>query len=266
MDQRSQNKNQSTNFDSPILQQALRKTNRTAAHDQGFALVAALCLMPLLMGSLFSALAIVWFLNTKNDLLFECESGLLKTQQTLISAENKLLLLNTPVKALVVQKKVLQKALRMAKNPALFAALKAQLLQIEVQLHALQKQQLVEIQKAHYQSQTQIAFLAQHLRRKLFHLQEQWSSRLVTVVKTPRPWIQLEAKKIDPSAILYIATTDFAQKQTLTLDWKLTGSHLFPTWLTFIYGNGFAWQDSCSSRPHKKEFSPWIAEIGKAVL
>lgn len=218
------------------------------------------------MGSLFASLAIVWFLNTKNELLFQCEEGLLKTQQTLITAENKLLLLNPPIKLLVLQKKALKKALRVAKNPALFAAIKAQLLKIEVELLALKKQQLAWIQTAHFQSQSQIAFLSHHLRRRLSHFQEQWSARLVAMLKTPRPWIQLQPKKIDPSATIYEAAIDFAEKQTLTLEWKLTGSHLFPSWLTLIYGNGFAWQDSCSSRPYKKELNPWIAEIGKAAL
>lgn len=218
--------------------------------------------MPVVLGSLLGSIATIWFLNTKNELLFLCEEGLLHVQRTLVKAENQLLGLNPRIKTLVAQKKILQKALRVAKDPALFASLKAQLIQIEIQLLNLKQQQLVLMKTAQIKSNLDVTFLSQKLRLRISRLQAQWATRLHTTLQNPQPRIHLQAQHIDPSARLYVAPHDLAKRQTLTLHWTLKGSSLFPSWLTFLYDNHFYWQDSCSSRPAKKELEPWIAEIG----
>ncbi len=260
------NKNTAPHRCVSIWQKNLRKANRPASitylNQKGSALVVGISLLPLLIGGMLASLAIAWFVSAKNDLLYECELGVLKSQKILVEAENALLKLNQPIQSLVTQKKILQRALLLARTPVEISMIKARLLMIESQLGILRTQQTAVHTLAEVQASRSMQATALHLKQLFHHLQSLWSAQLFPSSFANPALIRLHKISINPSAFVYEARPDFSQQQTLTVFAKLSGPSLFPTWITFLYAKSFSWQESCSSRPAYKE-KLWIAEIGR---
>lgn len=221
--------------------------------------------MPLIVGSLLASMAVLWFIHSKNELLYNCENGLLTSQHILVTQENQLLQLNRPIESLVLKKKILKKALLVARTPVELSLIKAQLLQIELQLKALQQKQMMLIQHANLLAQQQNQKVVWQIKKRLNDFQKQWATHLIALVKITPAVIQLSKKIIDASAVIYTEPPRFQHKQTLQLHWRLSGQSLFPSWLLFLREQNFSWQDSCSTRPFKKKEGLWTAEIGAAA-
>ncbi len=230
--------------------------------QKGSALVIGISLLPLLVGAMLASAGLAWFISAKNDLLFQCESGVLQSQKILVEAANTLFQLNSPIKSLVLQKKILQRALILAKTPVEIVAIKTRLLAIEIQLAGFRKQQVVVHRLADIRATRALQQTAFRLKQTFRNLQNLWEANLLPTGYAAAALIQLQKTKIDPSADIYYARSDFAQQQTLTVFGKLSGRSLFPSWIAFLHEENFSWQESCSSRPSLKE-SKWIAEIGK---
>ncbi len=229
-------------------------------------MILGLTLVPLILGSLLASLAIVWFLSAKNDLLFECEKGVLESQKILVEAENTLLKMNSPIRTLVTQKRILQKAQLLARTPVELALIKAKLATLELQLSLFKQKQLLLITTANLRASRQLVATAQGLKQIFYKLQNQWGADLLASSHSPAAQIQLQKVTIDPSASLYEAPEQMSTQQTLTVTAKLSGRSLFPRWLAFLHEGHFQWQESCSSRPQKKETHLWIAQIGRGRL
>ncbi len=260
------NKNTASHGCVSIWQKSVRKTTRSTAfahlNQKGSALIVGISLLPLLIGGMLAALAITWFVSAKNDLLYECENGVLKSQKILVEAENTLLKLNLPIKSLVTQKKLLQRALLLARTPVEISMIEARLLIIETQLGIFRQQQSAIHLLADAQASRLMQTTALRLKQIFHDLQSQWAGRLFSSSFANPALIRLQKIAIDPSAHIYEARADFSQQQTLTVFAKLSGSSLFPKWIAFLQTESFLWQESCSSRPTFKE-KLWIAEIGK---
>jgi hypothetical protein len=260
------NKNPTSRRCVSVWRKALREANRPSTlyiiNQKGSALIIGISLVPLLVGGMLASLALAWFVSAKNDLLFECENGVLKSQKILVEAENTLLRLNPPIISLVTQKKLLQRALLLAKTPVELSMIKARLLIIESQLALLRKQQTVIHTLADIQASRALQTTALRLKRAFHHLQSLWSAQLFSSSFATTALIRLQKKAIDPSAQIYEARAGFPQQQTLTVFAKLSGPSLFPKWIAFLHSENFSWQESCSSRPALKE-NLWTAEIGK---
>jgi hypothetical protein len=260
------NKNSASCRSLSVGRKAVREASRPATlyfiNQKGSALIIGMSLMPLLVGGMFASLALAWFVSAKNDLLFECENGVLKSQKILVEAENTLLRLNTPVTNLVTQKKLLQRALLLAKTPVEISMIKARLLIIESQLTMLRKQQTAIHTLADAQASRSLQITALRLKQAFHRLQSLWSAQLFPSSFATTALIRLQKIAIDPSAQIYEAGANFPQQQTLTVSAKLSGPSLFPTWIAFLHSETFSWQESCSSRPALKE-NLWTAEIGK---
>lgn len=240
-------------------------TSQIFLDSNGSALVVALSLLPLIVGSLLAAFVASWMIHVKNELLFTCEKGLLRTQSHLVEAENELEGLNSPIEINVMQKKILKKALIAAKTPVEVSIIKAKLLLIEGELAVLKKKQRLLISMAHIKAQQEMFGVSQKMKSRLDFIQLQWSAQLFSATNGTTPRIQLIPQKIDPSADIYVMPSGFNILQTLNLQWQLKGSRLFPSWLHYLKEKNFSWQDSCSSRPAKKENGLWTAEIGKGI-
>ena len=260
------NKNKALHRCVSVWRKNLRKANRTSTftplNQEGSALIVGISLLPLLVGGMLASLALAWFVSAKNDLLFECENGVLKSQKILVQAENSLLQLNLPIKSLVTQKKLLQRALLLAKTPVELSMMKARLLIIESQLAMLRKQQTAVHMNADLQASRSLQATALRLKQTFHHLQSLWTAQLFPSSFANTALIRLQKIAIDPSAHIYEARLGFSQQQTHTVFAKLSGPSLFPKWIAFLHGENFSWQESCSSRPVFKE-NLWTAEIGK---
>jgi hypothetical protein len=221
--------------------------------------------LPLIVGSLLASVAVMWFINAKNELLYICENGLLKTQQILVTHENRLLQLNGPIESLVLQKRILKKTLLLARTPVEMAAIKAKLVQLEIKFKLYSQQQQTQLYQAQALAQQQNYHLVLQIKKRLFEFKKQWAAIVFTNVQAGPARIQLVQKIIDPSAAIYNAPPLFEHKQTLHLHWRLSGTSLFPSWLRFLRQKNFSWQDSCSTRPFKKENGLWTSEIGAAA-
>ncbi|MBY0385572.1 hypothetical protein K2X05_10480 [bacterium] len=228
-------------------------------------MVVSLTLLPLIIGSLLATFVMCWMIGAKNELLFTCEQSLLRIQSQLVEAENELQSLNSPIEKIVVQKKFLNKALLASKTPYEASIIKAKLLLIELELATFKKKQQTLISRAHLQAQQEILLVSRKMKHRLDELQFQWSAHLFSAIQNTAPRIQLMPQTIDPSAVVYVALPGFSAQQTLHLKWQLQGARLFPSWLQYLKEKNFSWQDSCSSRPAKKENGLWMAEIGKGI-
>ena len=263
------NKNHFKNTHTAYLRENNSKKHSTSVkvflNSQGSALVVGLTLLPLIVGSLLASFVMCWMIRAKNELLFNCERGLLRIQTQLVEAENQLQSLNSPIEKTVLQKKVLKKSLLAAKTPVEASLIKAQLILIEIKLAAFKKRQQILISTTNLKAQQDIFVVAQKTKSHLTVLQSQWSARLFSSTQNSMPRIQLVPQTIDPSAEIYITPPGFRSQQTLHLKWFLKGTHLFPSCFHFLKEKNFSWQDSCSSRPTKKETGLWTAEIGKGI-
>jgi hypothetical protein len=262
MDHEKQNSNQIPIAFSSSDRQNTKKANSPALNQHGSALLICLSTIPLLLSALIASLCVVWFLDAKNELLFLCEKSLLETQNQLVNAENKLLRINRSIENLVHEKKILKKALILSTTPADRALLKAQLIKIEIKLAFYKKEQTLLILKAQTRAQTTIRISANEIKKRLNTIQKQWSTHLWVQVKPSNPLMALEPVRIDPSGTIYRVPAQFEKKQTQNLRWSLLGLSLFPSWVQFLQSNKFFWQDSCSSRPYKKENNIWTFELG----
>lgn len=245
-----------------ILSQADRTSSFTTLNQKGSALIVGMSLLPLLLGGMLASIAIAWFVSAKNDLLYDCENGVLRSQKILVEAENTLLQLNLPIQSLVTQKKLLQRARLLAKTPVEISMIQARLLIIESQLALLRKQQTAVHSLANIQASHALQSTALHLKQIFLQLQKLWSADLLPSSFASSGLVKLQKLAIDPSADVYEVPPDFAQQQTLTVFAKLSGTSLFPKWMAFLQSKNFSWQESCSSRPVLKE-NLWTAEIGK---
>jgi hypothetical protein len=211
---------------------------------------------------MLASIALAWFVSAKNDLLYDCENGVLKSQKILAEAENTLLKLNPPIKSLVTQKKLLQRALLLAKTPLEISLIQSRLLIVESKLALLRKQQTAIHTLADLQASRLLQTTALRLKQTFHHTQNLWTSHLFPLSFASPALIKLQKIAIDPSAHIYEIPADFAQQQTLTVLTKLSGPSLFPKWIAFLHAESFSWQESCFSRPVLKE-KLWTAEIGK---
>lgn len=269
MDHSKRNTNQSPRATALVRPAYISKKDFSAPqiflNQRGSALIIGLSFLPLIVGSLLASVAVIWFINAKNELLYTCENGLLKTQQILVSRENRLLQLNGPIESLVVQKRMLKKSLLLARTPVEMAAIKAKLAQLEIQLKVYSQLQQTEIHQAHALAQQQNDQLVLQIKKRLYEFKKQWATFVFVAVQARPARIQLIQKIIDPSALLYTVPLLFEHRQTLQLSWQMSGSSLFPSWLRFLKQKNFSWQDSCSTRPFKKENGLWTSEIGAAA-
>lgn len=240
--------------------------NFSPVNKRGFALALALTLIPFFLGSVLAAGGLFAYLYAKNELFYQCERSLLKAQDTLLQGEEKILRLNPQIEQLVLEKRILNKALMVAPTPIERVAIRAELTRIELALYSLKLQQnflkISSEQRAQYEM-----FLAERTQlQKLRDFSQLWKARLFAHAFKTVPRMQIIAKPIDPSAKIYKIPPQMSFLQTLTLRWSLSGTSLFPRWMQFLHSRRFYWQDSCSTYPQHTKDTRWHAEIGAAAL
>ncbi len=255
-----------TNKTAPISTLQLRhsKRNFAALNSRGFAFALGLSLLPLVIGAFSAASGLFIYVYKKNELLYQCESALLKAQEILLEGEEKILQLNPQIEQLVIEKRILKQALAVAPTPIERVAIRAELTRIEIMLYNLKFRQYFFKNSSENMAQLVMLNVERSLLQKLRQFSKDWKASLHAQVFKNAPAMKIVEKKIDPSAKIYLVPPQMSSLQTLTLRWSLQGTSLFPRWLTYLHSQRFFWQDSCSTYPQAKELR-WHAEIAAAA-
>lgn len=220
-------------------------------------------LLPLIIASVFATFGTLWFLREKSRVQFVCENGVLKTQEILVEAENRLLKLNLVAEALILRKRQLIAAILIAPTPFERSLLISKLEVILQRMRTLRQMQLSIVRLAEAKAAIEDISLYQNFIRISAEWKKSWQSAAFSVALVSPAKIKLQAVFNDEMLPVYTVPKNFARLQTQTATFSVFGKTLFPRWMTFLFSQKMAWQETCSSHPELKE-NLWKSQIGMA--
>lgn len=217
----------------------------------------------MIVAGALSILPIGSFVLQKQKVNLICENFVLEAQEHLVEGETKLLQLNPQVRALVLQKKTLERAMRLAPTPILKAAIAAKLAIVLAQIGILRTQQILIFKTQEIKALKSMLLLRKNLRSQLNKFEKAWGAPpLVPLINSTPPKIKLIEVKVDPTIPIYEAPPNLSVLQTLEVEILVRGERIFPRWIKFLRTQKIFWQESCSSHP-QKGIVQWQSHLGK---
>lgn len=204
---------------------------------------------------------IFWFLLEKQKLENLCHEYVLKSQETLIGANNQVLNLNPRAWALITEKNTLYATILTA-PPPVAAAASARLKVVIAQQHILQRLQKGILFTSHILTRKQAYELQTKMRRNFFKIEKYWQSR-PTFSNIEIYWqssqLTPQFKEIAPP---YKRSQDHSYRQQLHVKWSYPLKNILPDWLTHLISFKHSWDGECSSQPVKNQYH-WMAKLKK---
>lgn len=233
---------------------------RASSDNRGFVTTLAMTLIPLMVLSALSALAVIWFVEQKEKVQWTCESYNLKAQEILAATMNSLIALNPILEATVLEKKFVKLSLAASPTPAEKAILTARLVALNLKLVGLNQQQKTMIFHAHMRSGAELQSLRRTLQTHVHRMQTQWNTLLRLHFFASKTQLRLRKQKIDPLAHIYLEHPLLQSQQEISVQFAITGARLFPKWLKWLTKKPLHWQESCKTQP-QKEHNIWNAKL-----
>jgi hypothetical protein len=231
--------------------------------EQGFTLVYVCLFLGMSAAIAFALMPVAWFIIEKQKIQLYCEKNVLQSQESLVIGENQLLAMNPPIHALILQKKSLEMAIAAAPAPPVQAALAARLLTVIAQLRTLRFRQQGIVRIFESRAQASLVILQTRIRRELLHIQRSLETPpLLVFFKITPAKMRLVPIFLDPLIPIYEPPPGFSFLQTLSVELKVQGRHLFPSWVHLLQSRQHLyWREFCSSHP-KQGGTQWQSYLG----
>lgn len=243
-------------------------------NQRGFALVVFLSLAPALLIGFFATWGIQWFVRQKEILELHCERHTLQAQSALLEGARGIVALNPEIKALVLQKKALELAIKIS-PPAVKVAQLAQLKIVRLQLFRLKLKQKTLLMTSEARALAQLTVLTRSVEQAVRSLNRSRSSLgmtspLLSSVLFKAPRVELETKPADATINYYHYPLRYSEQQKIGVTLKIFGDSIFPHWMSLqsrlhsrlpIRSWPVLWQEFCVSQPRKNGGAPWTSAL-----
>ena len=189
-------------------------------NQKGFATTSLLTLLPLLLSIAAFAAGSFLIMRENRRALFECRAGLLDAQEKLLRDMEALLKLNSPARALKVQRRAAEAAvLASVGNLPALAAAQAALRMVIAQQHALDRVQRTLITKANLNSKVQVRSVSKKV------------SNEVRSMRVPSLGVVPATPEIAPE---YKVSPQIEEKHVIRVSWIFRPLKSLPDWLNKV--------------------------------
>ena len=226
-------------------------------HPRGFALLATLVLMPLLLATVGAVAGALIALQAHQEALHECRTSLLRAQGELAAGLSDLLSLNPEADRLRAQKKLAKLALRTSTTPAAVAywTQRIVMLQAKQVLLDIEQRSIVVLADGRARLAVESARSAVPLAyRNSTDRQGGRGTSAVSADSASLPRMQLTKEPPTELAAHYRPSRDAVRSQVARMVWSVRLSQLLPAWMPLSKGAEAArTHGQCASTVDEKE-------------
>ena len=232
-------------------------------------MISLCALLPLVLIVSFSIFGCFWVLATKQHILLSCEKHSLGAQEKLIAGANELIALNPSVKALIVEKKMLEVAIKTAPSPMAKAAAKLMLDLVRMQMVGLRTLQISIRVSAESLAWQELFGFKTDTYKIAKMAKNSWQSPSSASPAVTHSSTRLQVKELtylgERSLPTYQRNLNYEIQQRVDLHMTWNTKHFLPPWLGKISKQLDVWVESCGAQP-RREGGTWIAVLSKDRL
>ncbi|MBY0314631.1 MAG: hypothetical protein K2Q26_03870 [Bdellovibrionales bacterium] len=206
---------------------------------------------------------------TKQHILLSCEKHSLGAQEKLIAGADELVALNPTVKALIIEKKKLELAVKTAPSPMAKAAAKLMLDLVRMQMVGIRTLQKAIIVSSESLAWQEIFRFKTDIHQIAKTAKDSWRSSSPAAPVATHTSARLQVQELtylgEKSLPTYQRSPNYEIRQRVDLRMAWNTKHFLPPWLGKISKQLGVWVESCGAQP-RQEGGVWYAVLSKDRL